>query len=348
MKIQLPPPARYFPPEKGVYEVAANLRKLGTDYGNGVSDTKVIQIDSEWERYRSNKLQCHQERVSKYYCHHELGSQLHNGIVLKLIAVLTEEWPELFTLKQGTPKDGMSVGDFELNCHLSGERLMFSQNGAWLGAKPLNATASSLSTSYQDGIDALCCQFQEDLAIMSQAVGGNSVLRVAHICSAGHWAPEEKIGRDFVFIHQPVPGSGPMNRGAAGLVEGAITKGPFVRFTWSIVTDLRLNHHTVAPPGIPPEQWDGRSFDPDKPELYMRVERQILVGLPELRSFLFFIRPLYTSGESIRSNGHERQLFASALESMSPESRAYKGIQKSLPHILRWLNESQSLNESES
>jgi len=129
-----------------------------------------------------------------------------------------------------------------------------------------------------------------------------------------------------------------MNRGATGLVEGAVMKGPFVRFTWSLVTDLRLNHHTVPPPGVRAEDWDGRSFNPERPELHVRVERQILVGIPELRCFLFFIRPLYTSGESIKSDPRERDLFSKALQSMSPDSRLYKGVAKSLPHILDWLH----------
>ncbi len=41
----LEPPPVYFPLGRGVYELAAGLKPLGTDFGNGAMDGRVFQID---------------------------------------------------------------------------------------------------------------------------------------------------------------------------------------------------------------------------------------------------------------------------------------------------------------
>jgi hypothetical protein len=51
-------PVRYFPIDKGVYEVAPGLRPLGANFGNGMADGWIFQLDSEWPRYRENILEC--------------------------------------------------------------------------------------------------------------------------------------------------------------------------------------------------------------------------------------------------------------------------------------------------
>ena len=118
-----------------------------------------------------------------------------------------------------------------------------------------------------------------------------------------------------------------MLRTSNAIVDAMIHKGPFVRFVWSFVTDTRLNHHPEAPPGVDPVFWKGRSFDANKEEpFYLRVERQVVYGLPEISSSVFTIRLSFWRASEICADPLKRQMLLGALESMTPESRQYKGV----------------------
>ena len=47
-------------------------------------------------------------------------------------------------------------------------------------------------------------------------------LTAIHLCSPSHWAAEDKIGKDFTAIHQPVPGIERINRTAPSLVDAIL------------------------------------------------------------------------------------------------------------------------------
>jgi hypothetical protein len=51
----LPAPAVYFPFLRGSYDVNPNLKRLGTDFGNGEADGHAFQIDSEYPRFVASK-----------------------------------------------------------------------------------------------------------------------------------------------------------------------------------------------------------------------------------------------------------------------------------------------------
>jgi hypothetical protein len=120
-----------------------------------------------------------------------------------------------------------------------------------------------------------------------------------------------------------------------------VEKGPYVRFVWGFATDSRLNHHPEPPPGEDPGVWRGRSFHPDRPEspFTLRVERQVLLGLPELSASLFAIRVLFIPGERVRARPEWRELLLGALRSMTPESRSYKGLDGSFDEVVAWLGQ---------
>jgi dimethylamine monooxygenase subunit A len=328
--------AEYFPPSNGLYEVAAGLRKFGTDFGNGVQDQRVFQLDSDYQHFVNSKIECRNERLSKYYAVHPTASSNTYQVICKFIMQqLVKEYPEQFELNE-LPQATNNVAytflakPLALNFELSKQLDI------------LNVTGAQPKVPFCDLFDALALCVQDDIAIMEKTPDGGNILTRAHICSAGHWAPEEKIGHDFVFIHKPVPGSEAMNRSSRGLVEGVINKGPYVRFTWSIVTDRRLNHHPDPPPGILQSAWDGRQFNLANPDFHLRVERQTLIGFAEQGAFLFCIRPQYLAGEKIKADSLMRKSLISALESMTPESRVYKGLGSTLKDLVAHLAQQDS------
>lgn len=327
--MELPAPARYFPPRTGKYDVKPNLLPLATDFGNGAMDGRVFQFDRDWPRFRQNKQACRAERLDKYVLQTPgMDAPTQKAVGDFLRARLCAEYPHGFVCE---PAEN---GGCVLHCYLTGERLAFASDGTLLRGVGNNETA----TPYADAWDALCCQFPEDMAVVRvNAATGTDETTALHLCAPSHWRAEDKIGHGFLSTHLPVPGMEKISAASGPLLKGVMERGPFVRFTWGIEFDDRLNHHPDAPPGIASSEWNRRVFDPraDVPA-YLRVERQVFWGLPEASVFVFAIRVYLT--DALDLPREEQMLLARALRSMSPESRAYKGLTKWAEPVAEWLD----------
>ncbi len=317
---------RYFPIEKNLYEVSPGLRPLGTDLGWGRFDGCFFQIDDSFPEARSNKIACRKEDVEKYFVTKDLSTETHASIVRFMMCRLPQEYPEKFRLEEAPDRQ-------ILHCSHTGDRLEVNAAGDLLHF----SSPEDVGPEVRDAIDALQLQVQEDIALTSRSAGKNW-LSLLHLCSPSHWSARDKIGLPFTAVHMPIPGIDRVNRVADQLVDVMIHKGPFVRFVWSFVTDERLNHHPDAPPGVDPLVWKGRSFHSGaNPPFYLRVERQVLFGLPEVESSLFGIRISFWSGQEIKDDGNKRQQLLGALRSMTPESRVYKGVAPCFEELVAWL-----------
>ena len=271
----LPPPARYFPIRGGRYDVAPALRPLGTPFGNGAADGHVFQLDDQFPHYRANQLECRLEPGEKHRYLGDLGEGASTEVVRYLATHLAREHPASFSLQATGERT-------RLDCRLTGETLFFDREMRLDGVEG--------EVSYTDALDALCCQVQEDLAVVRTEPGRGDWLAAYYICTPSHWSPEQKAGRSFAAIHAPVPGIEPIVRVADAMVEAMVHRGPFVRFVWAISTDRRLNRHPQPPTGADTATWPSPPFDPKQPSPFVfRVERQVMVGVPEVNAELFMI-----------------------------------------------------------
>ncbi|MGA7799572.1 MAG: DUF3445 domain-containing protein [Gammaproteobacteria bacterium] len=316
-------PAHYFPLANGRYEVKAGFFRLGHDFGNGPADEHVFQIDRQFTRYRQEKLASRRERLSKYFVSDRPDPAALRAVAELIIQRLSREHPEYFRLAP-TPEG------WHLDCALTGDTLIFDRDLKLLAAEGVEAR----QPPYQSTLDALACQLQEDLAVLEQPPHGDRISAL-HLCLPNHWAAEAKIGGDFTAVHAPVAGFTRIARQHRPLVHTMIERGPFVRFAWGLATDTRLNHHPEPPPGTSPDDWGGRRFDPVRPSLSLRVERQTLWGLPRTRSCLFTIRTYLTDCRDL--NGTQLDRLRAALATMAPDSLAYKGLSADRTAILAWL-----------
>jgi hypothetical protein len=235
---------------------------------------------------------------------------------------LVSEHPRWFDLQSDR-------GGHRLNCVLSGETLGF--DAAWR-LDPA-ATRSDVDPPYTGAWDALACQLQEDLAVTCSD-GSDNWLAALHVCLPSHWSPEEKLGRDFVEVHAPVPGMEPEKwklQKFIDLMVGA-TDGR-VRFVWGVQWNDRLNRH----PALDEADRAAAGFDPEVPTAFVRVERQTIWGLPEVRASLFAIRPYLIEAGEIRRDPQQAAALAAAIESMSPESLCYKGLSPHHTKLVDWL-----------
>ena len=303
-------PARYFPLESGRYEVKPGLFKFGTDFGNGDADRQVFQIDDEFPRYHAAKMAARQERLSKYFQTHDYRP----ATAERIAQFILERLPLTPSLSLSGGEGVSVVTDSERSGdsrRTSVPRLPLSRGGEGQG----------------EGLDLLACRVQEDLAVI-QRDGNRHWLAAIHLCFPNHWAVEDKIGKTFAEIHEPVAGIEPINRQADKLVDAMInaTSG-FVRFVWGIATDDELNHHPSKP--------RGRQFDPKNPRAFLRIERQTIWGFPEVDASLFTIRTYFEDLATLEPD--KRAKVISAIESMTPASLQYKGLAESRDDLLAWL-----------
>jgi hypothetical protein len=163
-------------------------------------------------------------------------------------------------------------------------------------------------------------------------------LAAVHLCFPNAWAAEDKVGKGFAAVHEPVPGMDSLNRRGPDLVR-LMTDSPesaagLVRFAWGVTWDEELNHHPHPPPG----RSRPTRFDPVHPRAFLRVERQTIVGFPQAGAALFTIRTYPVDcADIIRHRPAERDALAAALRTMPPASLAYKGLAESRDDLLRWL-----------
>lgn len=311
----LPEPARYAPYLSGKYEVAMGLSPLGTDFGNGARDAHVFQFDKTFSQYRENKRMVREQPSELWYGEHEFTEEVERAVCDFSASRLLHEHPDLFSFENGV-----------LSASLSGESI----------------SLDSHSEKYRSRFDAIATQVQEDLAVVT-VDDENDWLSALHVCAPSGWAPAEKIGKRFTDVHEPVPDIGPVSRKGGPAMRAMAAKGRHVRFVWGLTTDPSLNHHPalrVEGPSTAP-QWRAPRFawttrtDRTDQSLFVRVERQTLIGLPDVRSALFSIRPYIYDCRSLPAD-HCRAI-AEAVRGMSPEARRYKGIERDWEPMVEWL-----------
>jgi len=318
------PPLKYFPVSRNPFEFKAGLRKLPNQCNTTNATDCVFQFDSQWPDYRASKLDARRERIDKYICQQDLNASLRALICGYLLKQLAKEHPQFFQLTHDKTQA-------RLTCSLSEEKLLFNQQLELIGVENPQATPN-----YLDGLDALCCQLQEDLSI-SEAGQQSDHIRYLHLCFPNYWSAQEKLGKSFLSAHTPVPAMEKISNNARNLVETFVRHGPFERFTWGLATDDRLNHHPVAPINCDPRLWTGRQFNVTQPKLYMRIERQITLPFPEVHAFVFLIRSYHQNVAHFSKDELSRLSFS--LSTMPEQVLKYKGLLKSKNEILKWLDQ---------
>jgi len=319
-------PAHYFPISNGRYEVKASLSRLDKSFGNP-QDDKVFQIDTQWPDYFQDIQHSREENLDKYYLTADFDTDTRKAMITLMLNQMCEEYPEYFQLYK--EKDG----NFTLECHINKTKAHFDDGYQLLGTEN---GVQTVVRDYADLFDFICSHIQEDVSVI-KIDGKHDVVAALHLCLPNHWAAKDKIGKCFAGAHMHVPNMDKINKSMETLSQQLIHKGPFVRFAWGLATDARLNHHPLAPEGLDPVLWRGRQFNPDKPELFLRVERQCMIGLKKVNAYTFFIRTYIENVKTL--SPEERGKLVTAIESMNDDALKYKGLDKSKQDIITYLRE---------
>lgn len=303
----------YLPFLTGTYSVAPGLTALSK--AETAFDKLIFQIDGEYETYVENKTACRKENIHKYYCEHDLPLLTNRHISFYIASQLQKEYPSVF--------------DFDND----GETCFFINTKTREVIQWDKETLQLKNNNYLSVFDALCSQAQEDFAIC-QLHDDKDWIAAIHLCAPNHWSPAEKSGKPFDAVHAPVPGMQKTFVHYFKMLQSIVYKGPFTRFAWGISTDKRLNHHPEPPAGIDLKEWQGRQINEDA-ELYIRTERQNLIGFPEVNAFLFTIRTYFYEVRALENN--EKKQLWSAVRSMPAESLAYKGLTEATNYLAKKL-----------
>jgi hypothetical protein len=250
------------------------------------SDQTIFQLDYQYHTYLNNKFECRKEAIGKYYLEKDLYPSTLISVNQLMAGQLAKEYPADFVLTE-------QEGHFIFQNKITGGTLEWKND--WIAIE---------HRSYLSLFDALSSQVQEDIAIC-QLENDRDWLAAIHVSAPNHWSPAEKIGRPFSDVHSAGAGS-------------------FISFAWGLSTDTRLNRHPIPPPGIHPDDWLGRTFDNNKGKIYLRVERQVNVGIPACNAFMLTIRTYFYDIDELQAD--EKKALLTAVESMPPSSPEYRGL----------------------
>ncbi len=295
---------KYLPFLNGKYSVAPGL--LPVEKATNANDKLIFQFDEHYDDYIENKNICRKENIHKYYCEKDLPAETSVTVNYYIANRLLKEHPAYFSLTEENRK-------YVFTNHKLNEELRWNKD--WVDVE-------SNHHHYLSLFDALCCQAQDDFAIC-QFEGEKDWMSAIHLCAPNHWAAADKIGRTFDIVHAPVPGMEKTLQSYTKMLQSIIHKGPFTRFAWGVSTDKRLNHHPIPPHNINQEEWHGRKLG-ETNKIFVRTERQNLIGFPDVNAFLFTIRTYFYDVKSL--SYEEKNALFDAVTSMSVASREYKGL----------------------
>jgi hypothetical protein len=191
--------------------------------------------------------------------------------------------------------------------------------------------AVSLTASYPvDCLRQLGGALEPDILFLSADPGGQFRLRGGALCFPTGWALDEKLGHTMDFIHGVVPGlnaalGGPIHQFLSRLKPGAA----FLRDNWGVTATQELNLHParkIPAPDLP------TALD----RLWLRVEHQALMALPETLGIVFGIRIALHRLDEVAGSPHARS-FRRALATMPSELVAYKRLERIRGYLLNVL-----------
>jgi len=287
---RLPGAAIYFPITDDRYSTRAGLTKFGHDFGNGLQDQQLFQLDNNFSRYRDNKLAIRNDDLYDYVCTDQANHSCLDTATKFILQQLCHEHPDYFYLN----------GE-NLDCRLSGEQL----------------STHSVNKGYENLFDALALQVQEDICLM-QIKKSTPSLIAAHLCAANHWSAREKLNMNMMTLHQMIPGFTEENPKPNQLLTGLHNKTQaYVRFAWGLSNHPILNQH----PNIIHNE-----LNPADEKIWMRIERQVIWPIANTDLVLFTIRTYFRDCADL--DKQQRVSLIRAIESMSEETLVYKKINK--------------------
>jgi dimethylamine monooxygenase subunit A len=175
--------------------------------------------------------------------------------------------------------------------------------------------------------------FEEDFAVLDGATG---TLPWLCVCVPSHWAPEEKLGLDFMALHAPVADNAVLLAASRQLVALATGGDCWERHVWTISPSGRYDQHPRRHARTPwPDAADPAEFAAG---CWLRAERQTFFPVHRgTRQAVFAIRVMLQPLTQAVTTPALARTVHDALASMSQAVLDYKGLSGARPTLLDWL-----------
>jgi hypothetical protein len=182
-------------------------------------------------------------------------------------------------------------------------------------------------------LEAASLLVQEDLCLMTQ-VGSDWILSAASMCFPSRWDVRDKIGKNLLGIHGPVPHYAETIGVATQNVFDKLTVDrPVWRVNWTVMDSGELHQPTAV---RRPDAMEITSSNIEQ-KLYFRRERQTLRKLPNSGDILFTIR---TYSDTFADVAHQfpefRRHIGTTMAGSTPQLIDYKGWANILNELQSW------------
>ncbi len=167
------------------------------------------------------------------------------------------------------------------------------------------------------------------LLLKPDAATGRFHLLGGCVCFPSSWRFEEKVGKPLEAIHTPVPH---LNEQLASPTHNFLSRikpgVAWCRANWGLSHSPELNQHPARglPKLSPPLRAD---------EVWLRVEDQALIALPESRGVLFGIRMTVIPLAEVKRHPAAARGLARALRTMPDAMLDYKSLLAAREELLR-------------
>lgn len=330
--ITLPAPRIVFP-VKFPYLVRSDMYKLGTTV-NGYAEHDFFAVDSDYEKTIFaclDVLKTHPDH-GRVYLDDDLDAL--TACLWEVAQTIADDQPEFFAYTDGQFTAKLLGLTFK-----RGEGVTFERE---LAMFPDLAEACYGHLQSVSGFDQICdmlrLNVQEDLVIGKIDPENNTdVMECMLVPLPSKWTPLEKIGLSFAGRHEVIPNSERLVSAAPRLVDAIMTKGPFVRYNWTLASDRLAQDPTIMPNFK--QTYDTLNDITDYDEMmamyHFRVERQTLKAFPNLNRYLFVIHTYSYPFAEVLTREDRKQRLLDVLESIPDPVRKHRSMAGSVITILR-------------
>lgn len=207
------------------------------------------------------------------------------------------------------------------------------------GFDPAPALAAIAQQAQREGIPVPASSpvelsVEEDFAVLD---GDSGTLPWLSVCVPSHWAPEDKLGLDFLAVHAPVSDGDVLRAASRHLVQLATSGEHWERHVWTVSPSSRHDQHPVRHAREPwPDASDPQQF---AQHCYLRAERQTFFPVGQgTRQAVFTIRVMLAPLVNVIDTPASAARLHDSLASMTDAVLQYKGLAGAREPLLAWLD----------
>lgn len=278
----------------------------------------LVEIDENYRNEITLKRRLLKEDPAYYFMALVESNAAQWDVVEKVINELVRHDPDRFSIEKN-----------ELRWTFTNKRLNESHS----------FTFGDASTLPYAPLDWIGRHVQEDLIILNEK--GEVV--AGQLCFPSGWAMEEKIGKQFIEVHAPLPAvTNPMIETANRFIAHLPVGKSFMRNNWGFrygdQLDLSSKYSATYRAKL---EADAPSFSHEDvaEKIFLRVEHQTLTRLQNSGYVLFTIHTYHHSVKEVVSDAVRAQTLLSFLQGTPAELIDYKVMTPMYPQLISYLEE---------